>query len=180
MRELGEQLIQPEIQENYPEATSCDVSANTLGAPAAPIPVQPESDYGLRPDHEVARMENEGGPQVHFPEVITLKPCSENVCSRGHSWEPKMVIAKCGQPGPNGKWIGCGAPVVVTKLENCPVCNEPTVRMRFRTDHVPAGAGGVQPVCVPGVTNRWEITEVELVREAWKRPLTSKEVTTEG
>lgn len=105
-------------------------------------------------------------PGVLFPEVALLRLCSANVCRAGHEWVPKLMLAKCGYGTPQG-WNGCGAPVLAVKQEACPVCNEPVVRMRFRTDHT-SPTPFISPVCIPGSASLADIAEVVLERNPTK------------
>ena len=99
-----------------------------------------------------------------FPDQVILRLCSANVCGNGHEWIPKVTLAKCGYGTPHG-WNGCGAPVLAVKQESCPVCNEPVVKMRFRTDHTPP-TQFIIPVCIPGSVTPADVTEVNLVRNS--------------
>lgn len=97
-----------------------------------------------------------------FPEPQVLRLCSANICTRGHEWIPKVTLAKCGYGTPTG-WNGCGSPVLAVKLESCPVCNEPVVAMRFRTDHTPP-TQFIIPMCIPGSVSPADVTEIRLER----------------
>lgn len=77
-------------------------------------------------------------PTVDFgPEANPAAICSGNTCSAGHIWPPVIAVAKC---------PGCGAPILVVKMVNCPVCNEPPSKLRLRTDHLPQN-GAIMPMC---------------------------------
>lgn len=67
---------------------------------------------------------------------------------------PTVQFAKC---------PGCSGPVLVVKMENCPICNEPTKKLNLRTDHVSSGMG-VSAMC-KGVASRGEIGVIELERQ---------------
>lgn len=97
-----------------------------------------------------------------FPEVKILRLCTANVCRNGHEWVPKVALAKCGYGTPQG-WNGCGAPILMVKQESCPQCNEPVVKMRFRTDHTPPTQFAI-PICIPGSASNADVAEVVLTR----------------
>lgn len=79
--------------------------------------------------------------------------CSMNVCEAGHSWPPELAVTKC---------PGCAAQIIVAKMVNCPICNEPTAKLVYRMDHLPHG-GTVMPMC-KGSASLAEVTEVTLER----------------
>lgn len=89
-----------------------------------------------------------------FPEVLAPRPCSAQSCSAGHSWPPVIATTKC---------PGCGAPILVLKMLNCPICNEPSSGLRLRTDHLPQG-GTITPVC-KGSASMAEIIEVVIEQQ---------------
>lgn len=107
-----------------------------------------------------------GDPKIPelFPEVKILRLCTANVCMQGHEWIPKVALARCGYGTPQG-WNGCGAPILMVKQENCPVCNEPVVKMRIRTDHTPPTQFAI-PMCIPGSVSHADIAEVVLTRDS--------------
>lgn len=109
------------------------------------------------------KVEQEKIPEL-FPEPVILRLCTANVCQKGHEWIPKVALAKCGYGTPQG-WNGCGAPILMVKQENCPVCNEPVVRMRFRTDHTPPTQMAI-PVCIPGSVTHADVAEIVLTRNS--------------
>ena len=67
-----------------------------------------------------------------FTDTTPPKPCSGSLCKNGHTWKPTLALARC---------EGCGGDVLLVKLENCPFCNEPSVRFGVRVDFIPTGAG---------------------------------------
>ena len=93
------------------------------------------------------------GAAFEFGEVPPHSPCSANVCPNGHEWAPIFGLGKC---------PGCASPILVVKMVNCPVCNEPVRALRYRTDHMPHG-GQLTPMCL-GVASLAEVTVVELER----------------
>lgn len=101
-----------------------------------------------------------------FPEVTILRLCSANVCANGHEFIPTVTLAKCGYGTPQG-WNGCGAPILMVKQTSCPVCNEPVVKMRFRTDHTPP-TQFASPLCIPGSITHAEVMEINLIRNPKK------------
>ena len=72
-----------------------------------------------------------------FPEQVKVELCSWNRCAAGHKWPVTAGLAKCG---------GCGGMVLAVKMENCPVCNEPSEGTQVRTDYLPHG-GPILMVC---------------------------------
>lgn len=100
-----------------------------------------------------------------FPEVTQLRYCTANVCVNGHEWIPKMALARCGYGTPTG-WNGCGAPVLAIKMENCPQCNQPVRKLRFRTDYTPPAPCPV-PICIPGSVSNAEVQEIVLERTGY-------------
>lgn len=101
-------------------------------------------------------------PTSLFPERQTLRLCTANVCTNGHEWVPNVALARCGYATQQG-WNGCGAPVLMVKVENCPQCNEPVKELRFRSDETPP-TPFVIPLCIPGSTTNANVTEVVLPR----------------
>lgn len=65
--------------------------------------------------------------------------CSYFVCAADHRWTPRLGVADCNCPAHQ--------PVVAVRFANCPVCNEPPVRVRVRVD-VTTMAIGVAARCV--------------------------------
>lgn len=108
---------------------------------------------------------NDAAPPM-FPEQVTLRLCSANVCTNGHEWIPKVALLKCGYGTAQG-WNGCGAPVLAVKQEGCPVCNEPVAAMRFRSDHT-APTPFIIPLCIPNSVSPAECTEILLKRDITK------------
>lgn len=97
-------------------------------------------------------------PEVMFEERAeeAKQRCSEHVCKDGHVWVPTIKVGTCG---------GCGGPVLAVKMENCPVCNEPSVYTRIRIDHI----GYKQPlhaIC-RGVATNAEVVMAEMKRGHW-------------
>lgn len=90
--------------------------------------------------------------QIFKPEVIA-RPCSENMCERGHSWQPKLQIVQC---------RGCGSPILAVKMEQCPLCNEPVKHFRLRSDHLSSGVQ-IMPMC-RGASTHAEVVEIMLDR----------------
>jgi hypothetical protein len=88
------------------------------------------------------------------PEVIYLRPCSDQQCRRGHTWPIAVTIAMC---------PGCQQPILAVRMENCPKCNEPSERLRLRTDHLATGMG-IMPLCRPGAKSLAEVNEIILDR----------------
>jgi hypothetical protein len=84
-----------------------------------------------------------------FPADAGLVPCSQTTCSAGHTWTPTIATTKC---------PGCQAPLLVLKMVNCPVCNEPSKSLRLRADHLPHG-GTVVPAC-KGSASLAEVLEI--------------------
>lgn len=82
------------------------------------------------------------------------QPCSANVCVRGHVWPVALAVARC---------PGCQAPVLASRMENCPICNEPPERIMFRWDRMP-GSGAVAAVCQGEKARGWTGT-VEVERD---------------
>lgn len=103
-------------------------------------------------------------PQSMFPEQVKLVLCTASICVNGHEWIPTVQLVKCGYGTPQG-WNGCGAPILAIKQENCPVCNEPAARMRFRMDHTPPAPFPV-PLCIPGSVSPAEVILINVERKA--------------
>lgn len=86
--------------------------------------------------------------------------CSFNRCPAGHEWVPGVILVKC---------PGCEGPVLAVRMENCPVCNEPTKTFSLRTDHITKQMG-VNPLCKGGDSNG-EVGVIEIERhhaEEWE------------
>ena len=77
-----------------------------------------------------------------FTEPPKVEACSYFLCTNEHKWNPTVGVAKCS---------GCGAPILSLKMEQCPICNEPSSRMMLRSDHLPQN-GAIQPLCRGGST----------------------------
>lgn len=97
-----------------------------------------------------------------FPETPSLRLCTANTCTNGHEWVPQIMLAKCGYGTPQG-WNGCGSPVLMVKMQSCPVCNEPVKALRLRTDHTPP-VPFVSPLCIPGSVAHGDVAEIQLNR----------------
>ena len=74
----------------------------------------------------------DAGVKAQFPEIVKVEPCSVNECEAGHKWAPQMALQNC---------PGCGGQILLVRMINCPVCNEPTKKFKFRTDHTNQGFG---------------------------------------
>lgn len=103
---------------------------------------------------------------VQFPEVAILRPCSSLFCRNGHTWAPKLALAKCGYGTPRG-WNGCGEPMLALKMELCPTCNEPIVKFSLRLDITPPCPAPV-PICIPGSHSTAEVLQIEIYPQYWK------------
>lgn len=99
-----------------------------------------------------------GKNEVKFPEVPVVELCSWNECLRGHRWPITLALAKCG---------GCGGAVLATKMENCPMCNEPTKESAVRVDHLAPG-GPVVKFCA-GEASPGEVIQLKFERAHWKQ-----------
>ena len=99
---------------------------------------------------------------VQFPEERNLVFCSWNECGNGHRWPLVAITAKCD---------GCGTPVLVTKMDNCPACNEPSKTSGIRVDHVHMVKGQPIPVVrfCQGQPSPAEVVEMRMHREHWKQ-----------
>lgn len=80
------------------------------------------------------------------------QPCSVSRCAAGHEWVPQLRIAQC---------PGCGAPMLVLLMQNCPACNEPTAGSDLRLDHMPQASGQLLPIC-RGSATMAEAIKIEL------------------
>src|SRR6266550_8615979 len=94
-------------------------------------------------------------PQVNFGEVIKIEPCTKNECSQGHKWPAQLALANC---------PGCGGQVLMVRMINCPVCNEPTQKFTMRTDHTSQGFG-IAATC-RGQQGAAESNVIEMTRNA--------------
>lgn len=72
------------------------------------------------------------GAVAQFPETVKIEPCTKNECPNGHRWPAQLALANC---------PGCGAQILMVRMTNCPVCNEPTSKFALRTDHTNQGFG---------------------------------------
>src|SRR5713226_7147173 len=79
-----------------------------------------------------AQVAFDAGPKAEFPQVFKIKPCSSNECTNGHTWAPQLLLQQC---------PGCGAPILLVRMINCPICNEDVKTFRLRTDHTNQGYG---------------------------------------
>lgn len=104
---------------------------------------------------------------LQFPEVAVLRPCTQITCINGHSWGPKLALAKCGYGMPQG-WMGCGEPLLAMKMENCPRCNEPIAEIKLRFD-ITAPVPYPVPLCVPGSKSNAESIQIVLRPQYWKQ-----------
>ena len=96
-------------------------------------------------------------PEVRFPETKTLLPCSWAECGNGHKWKPVLALVECPE---------CKGPCLMAKMENCPFCNEPVLRVSLRHDHLPKG-GGIARRCL-GQKPHGESVDIILERNHWK------------
>lgn len=90
---------------------------------------------------------------VDFGTPPHREPCSWNECSKGHKFSPIVQVAGC---------PGCGGPLVIVKMVNCPLCNEPVSKLTLRTEHIPQG-GQIQPMCAGGASLN-EVDQIVLNR----------------
>lgn len=97
----------------------------------------------------------DAGPQAQFGEVIRVEPCTKNECSNGHKWPAQMALANC---------PGCGGHILMIRMVNCPVCNEPTEKFTLRTDHTSQGFG-IAAIC-RGQQGAAESNIIEMKRNA--------------
>lgn len=96
-------------------------------------------------------------PKTGFPEVVKIEPCTNNQCANGHRWPAQMLVQPC---------PGCGASVLLVRMINCPVCNEPTEKFFLRTDHTGQGFG-IAALC-RGQKGPAESNLIEMTRHAHK------------
>ncbi len=92
---------------------------------------------------------------AQFQEVVKIEPCTRNECTQGHKWPAQLALANC---------PGCGSQLLMVRMINCPVCNEPTKKFTFRTEHTNQGFG-IAAVC-RGQHGAAETNIVEMVRNA--------------
>lgn len=104
---------------------------------------------------------------IHYPEVVTVRPCTCLECKNGHQWAPMIALARCGHGSAQG-WNGCGAPILAVKLMACPVCNEPNTKFRLRIDNTGPVPFPV-PMCIPGSGGFQETVEVVIEWNKWKQ-----------
>ena len=96
-------------------------------------------------------------PEIPWAEAKQLRPCSWAECGQGHQWRPTLALTEC---------AGCGSPTLMAKQENCPFCNEPTLRISLRHDVIPRG-GGVAKRCEMQKP-QGESLDIILERILWK------------
>ena len=94
-------------------------------------------------------------PRAIFPEVVKIEPCTRNECSNGHKWPAQLALAAC---------PGCGAQILMVRMICCPVCNEPTTKVKLRTDHTSQGFG-IAALC-RGQNGAAETNFIEMERHA--------------
>jgi len=66
--------------------------------------------------------------EVQFPDLPSLE-CGGNSCTNGHRWQVIGQLTSC---------PGCGGGVVIVKMSNCPICNEPSLGVNLTTVFVPS------------------------------------------
>jgi hypothetical protein len=93
---------------------------------------------------------------IEWPKAKLSKLCSWAECPAGHTWKPTLALVDC---------PSCQGPSLMGKMENCPVCNEPTKRISLRHDYVPGGAG-VAKRC-EGQKPSGESVDIVLERSHW-------------
>lgn len=126
-------------------------SDSSVNTDVQPLPVQ-EPQSGDSP--QVPTPASPHGVSINFAETPTpTQLCSSNVCEVGHAWPPVIATTTC---------PGCSTPILVVKMVNCPICNEPPQLFRLRTDHLPQG-GAILPMCT-GSPNLGDIGTIEIVR----------------
>lgn len=111
---------------------------------------------------------------LQFPEVAILRPCTQITCINGHSWGPKLALAKCGYGMPQG-WMGCGEPLLACKMENCPRCNEPIAEIKIRFD-ITSPVPYPVPLCVPGSKSNAESLQIVLRPQYWRQTQEQEDV----
>lgn len=80
---------------------------------------------------------------VSFGQENPQKLCTFQVCANEHTWPARVVVSKCvGLEGVQG----CGTDVLAIRMENCPVCNDPPVKVELRADIVPVVNGAAAPL----------------------------------
>lgn len=97
----------------------------------------------------------DAGAKAQFQETVRIEPCSSNECPQGHKWPCQMIIQQC---------PGCGGQILLVRMSNCPVCNEPTKMFRMRTDHTQQGFG-IAALC-RGQRGPAESNLIEMTRQA--------------
>jgi hypothetical protein len=91
------------------------------------------------------------------PEPKHFEECTGNECSAGHRWPLAIQLGGC---------PGCKQGVIGVRQENCPYCNEPSVKLRIRVDHLPSRGGQFVGACQGG-SAPWGIHAVMIEREPW-------------
>lgn len=134
------------------EITNPDVIINSDSLPTTPN--QATSSAGESSSLPGVALETEL-PTINFgPDATEQQICSSNSCSAGHVWQPVLALTKC---------PGCNSQLLVVKMVNCPICNEPSQLFRLRTDHLPQG-GAVTPMC-KGSASLGDVGVIEIVRQ---------------
>ena len=85
------------------------------------------------------------------------EPCTLNRCSHGHTWPIALQVGRC---------PGCQGVLVAIRQENCPYCNEPSIQLKVRIDHVPSRGGQFIGAC-RGASAPWSIHTVVIEKEPW-------------
>lgn len=80
-----------------------------------------------------------------------MATCTTMSCASGHVWTPTLELTPC---------PGCKSPLLAIKMVNCPICNEPSVSMELRADHV-GRATPITPIC-QGSASTAEIIKIAL------------------
>lgn len=93
------------------------------------------------------------GPTASFGATAKIEPCSANECGNGHRWSPQMALAQC---------PGCGSQILMLRMIQCPICNQPTVKTYYRSDHTVQGFG-IAALC-RGQKTLAESTRIEMTR----------------
>jgi hypothetical protein len=94
-------------------------------------------------------------PTANFGEVVKIEPCTRNECVNGHKWPSQLALANC---------PGCGSQLLMVRMVNCPVCNEPTTKFKLRTDHTSQGFG-IAAIC-RGQAGAAETNVIDMERHA--------------
>lgn len=111
------------------------------------------------PPKPVVESPVDGVPSVPFPledPMETPLPCSWNLCTSGHRWNPIMVLVGC---------PACGSQLLAVQNTQCPWCNEPCIKTSLRSDFLVKGAG-VASRCT-GVQPQGDSLDIELTRTSW-------------